>query len=235
VQNAPGKNLMTASSKHLRYCGVTGCPNEVVGDCYYCGIPLCEEHAKTIDSSTTKEKYCSACFLYISASGLIHKELARRLIPNLLNVNSKKCTGCRTCQLVCSFQHFDVFSYEKSAIILKKNEEWGTTEIFICRQCTKPLCVDSCPTDALRKDPDTGYVSYNKAYCDGCLRCLKACPYGALQVDEDKTIIKCDLCSGDPQCVKYCPGDALEWVKKYSVGERRKLVNLVPIAEEEVT
>ena len=222
------------ADKYNVHCGVTGCPNEVVTDCYYCGIPLCKDHCKTIKSEGIEETYCSACFLYISSSGLKENPLARRLVPNLLNVNSKKCTGCRTCQLICSFEHFGVFSYEKSAIDLKKNEEYGTTEIAVCRQCADPACVRTCPTGALQKDNQYGYVSLSTELCNNCLRCVKACPYGAIRVDEDRQIVKCDLCGGDPQCARYCPGQALQWVKKHSVGERHKLVNVVPTTNTKV-
>jgi carbon-monoxide dehydrogenase iron sulfur subunit len=219
--------------KYRVKCGLTGCENKVVDDCYYCGIPLCEEHSKKIVSSKGEEIYCPTCFAYLNVSGLKEQELARRLIPNILMVNSKKCTGCRTCQMVCSFEHHALFSYEKSAVQLNKDEEYGLTDIVVCRQCENPQCVEVCPTDALQKDQETGFVSLNQQECINCLRCVDACPYGAIFEDKEKTIVKCDLCGGAPMCAQYCPVEAIEWVKKYSVGERHKLVYVVLLNETE--
>ncbi len=214
-------------------CGVTGCPNEVIGECDYCGIPLCEDHAQKLETNKSTELYCAGCFLYVSVSGLKERDLDRRLIPNVLFVNSRKCTGCRTCELVCSFEHFGVFSYDKSAVELKKDEEYGKTEIVLCRHCDDPKCVEICPTDALKKDKNTGLVSLNREKCIQCMRCVEECPYDAIFSSKDKKIIKCDLCGGDPMCAKYCPAEAIEWVKKHKIGERKKLTYFIYPEEEE--
>lgn len=215
-------------------CGITGCTNKVIGECDYCGIPLCDIHSRKLESSKGNEIYCPTCFTYISVSGLKDKELNRRIIPNVLLVNSKKCTGCRTCQLVCSFEHFKEFSYEKSAIDLKRNEEFGITNVVVCRHCEDPKCVEVCPTGALSKNKDTGYVSLDPEKCNHCMYCIEACPYHAIFADKDKTIIKCDLCGGDPMCAKYCPAEAIEWIKKYKIGVRRKLTYIINTEEKEV-
>ena len=35
----------------------------------------------------------------------------------------------------------------------------------------------------------------DKEACIGCKECLEACPFGAMQYDDDKeTAVKCDLC-----------------------------------------
>jgi Fe-S-cluster-containing hydrogenase component 2 len=34
--------------------------------------------------------------------------------------------------------------------------------------------------------------------------CVSACPFGAINVGPDETILVCDLCNGDPMCVKFC-------------------------------
>jgi carbon-monoxide dehydrogenase iron sulfur subunit len=224
---------MHMRNKYDIKCGLSGCTGVVIGDCFYCGIPLCEEHSRKIVTPKGEEIYCPTCFAYLSVSGLKDRDLSRRIIPNLLLVNSKKCTGCRTCQMVCSFEHHNVFSYEKAALRLNKDEEYGLTEIVVCRQCKNPQCVEACPTGALQKDEETGFVLLNREECTQCLRCVDACPYDAIFTDKDKTIVKCDLCGGDPMCARYCPVEAIEWVKKYEVGERHRLVWVVPHSNEE--
>jgi carbon-monoxide dehydrogenase iron sulfur subunit len=38
-------------------------------------------------------------------------------------------------------------------------------------------------------------------------------PYGAPSMHpEEKLVIICDLCDGDPQCVKHCPEKAIQYV-----------------------
>jgi len=204
-------------------CGITGCPNNAIDDCAYCGIPLCEDHAKKLKTENGDAIYCSGCNAYLLASGLSERELDRKLIPNVLLINSKKCTGCRTCELVCSFVHTKAFNYQDSAIVVTRNDDWGTSTLTICRHCKNPKCVDVCPSGALIKNKDTGFVEYNPDNCTSCLLCIEACPYHAIH-EHDGKIIKCDLCQGDPMCAKYCPAEAIEWIKKLKIGERRKLV-----------
>jgi anaerobic carbon-monoxide dehydrogenase iron sulfur subunit len=204
-------------------CGITGCPNDAIDDCSYCGIPLCEAHSKKLESSKDTELYCAGCYAYLIASGLKDRELDRKLFPNVLLVNSRKCTGCRTCELICSFVHSRAFSYQDSAIEVSRNEDRGTSKLNICRHCEDPECVKVCPAGALSKNKDTGFVTYDTDKCTECMLCIDACPYNAIH-EHNGRIIKCDLCQGEPMCVRYCPAEAIEWIKKYRIGERRKLV-----------
>jgi len=52
------------------------------------------------------------------------------------------------------------------------------------------------------------YVDAEK--CTGCQLCVKACPYGAIEMDERLATITeaCTLCGG---CVSVCPVDAIIW------------------------
>jgi Fe-S-cluster-containing hydrogenase component 2 len=39
-----------------------------------------------------------------------------------------------------------------------------------------------------------------------------ACPFGCAVYDSaTSSILKCDMCAGDPECVKFCPNHALEY------------------------
>ena len=49
--------------------------------------------------------------------------------------------------------------------------------------------------------------------CIGCRMCINACPFGAPTVlAETRKVVKCDLCSGDPQCVEFCSPKAIEFM-----------------------
>jgi len=206
-------------------CGSTGCRNSVSARCGYCGIPLCDIHSRTLKSLTGDEHFCGACHAYISVSGLAERDIDRHLIPNILLSNSKKCTGCRSCELACSFELYGEFSYELSAIRVLKEEERAKNFPVVCLQCENPPCVDACPTDALIKNGENGLVVFKDEECNRCRACVSACPYDAIFFNEQRSrIIKCDLCSGDPACVKACAPEALEWIKKHKVGERKRVV-----------
>jgi Fe-S-cluster-containing hydrogenase component 2 len=66
-------------------------------------------------------------------------------------------------------------------------------------------------------------IDYSK--CIGCKMCIMACPIGGVSLHpNNKKIIMCDLCQGNPQCVKSCPEQALEYVdvSRLSLKKRRE-------------
>ena len=205
-------------------CGCTGCTNQVIGNCDYCAIPLCETHARELRDAEN-EIYCGSCFIYLQASGLATRAAHRKIIPNILLTNSKKCTGCRSCELACSLEHFQEFSYELSAMRVLKFEERARNYPIVCLHCENPPCAEACPTHALIKNDANGRVELREADCNQCQQCIEACPFRAIFFNPRRNrIIKCDLCDGDPACAKACAPEAVEWIKKFKVGERRKVV-----------
>jgi ferredoxin len=69
----------------------------------------------------------------------------------ILVVDAEKCTGCKICELVCSFNITNEYNPRKSLIKIINNREFG---VFIpvlkesdCKGCEK--CVKACPTQAL--------------------------------------------------------------------------------------
>jgi carbon-monoxide dehydrogenase iron sulfur subunit len=125
------------------------------------------------------------------------------VIPNL-------CTGCRTCELACSFAHQVDGKPGHTRIVVR---ETGIKDLWIpvvCLQCDDPACVKSCLVDALRHNPETGAVELNQEMCVKCLACVAACPFGCSLHDSLRNlIVKCDLCGGDPVCAHFCPTKAL--------------------------
>jgi carbon-monoxide dehydrogenase iron sulfur subunit len=123
------------------------------------------------------------------------KKKVFRAIPDL-------CMGCRVCEIVCSLAKTGIIN--PALARLSVNNTSGN--VVICRHCKHPLCKEACPVaEAMIIDDRTGAVVIDEASCIGCLACVDACPFGALRLGPDMELLKCDLCSGDPQCVKYCP------------------------------
>jgi Fe-S-cluster-containing hydrogenase component 2 len=129
----------------------------------------------------------------------------QRIIADL-----EKCTGCRTCELACSFKRETVFNPKKSAIRVVKEERIGLDSPVVCQLCRRPGCVETCPEGALTKASDLGVIVVNEKKCTGCGLCEEACPFGALNMHPDKcTPIICNLCEGKPACVQWCHAEAL--------------------------
>ncbi len=119
-------------------------------------------------------------------------------------VDPNKCTGCRVCELACSFKHEGLFQPSLSRIRVVKIEERGVNNPISCLDCSKMLCMDACPTGACQP------FRVDQAVCIGCRECVAACPFGAMDYHPiQRVAFKCDLCGGDPECVKYCIPGAL--------------------------
>ena len=128
----------------------------------------------------------------------------------LIEISHSTCVGCRLCAMICSLIHEDECSITKSRIGIVRDEEFGENLVSLCMQCADTYCVESCPYDALSRDPKTGAVLVDAKSCNGCEACIVACPVSVISLDKEKNIVfKCDLCGGDPECVKFCSRNAL--------------------------
>lgn len=125
-------------------------------------------------------------------------------------VTPSVCSGCRACELACSFFHNGMFDPLLSRIRVEKNEPEGIDTPHVCRQCPDAPCVKACPFGALRQLPD-GVISVSNELCKSCRKCAKACPYGAVFFHPmtAKPLI-CDMCGGQPSCVARCVTGALQ-------------------------
>ncbi len=121
-----------------------------------------------------------------------------------------KCTGCRYCEVACSYYHFKEFSLEKAHLHVQFDEKNGDFEAIYCQHCDEPVCVAACPSEAAVKIEDTGLVRINPMKCIGCKTCTFACPLSVPWFNPDYRIsMKCDFCDGDPQCAKFCSPQAI--------------------------
>ena len=124
--------------------------------------------------------------------------------------NAKLCSGCRTCELVCSITHEGIVDFGRSRIYVKSNPFKGSFVPVVCHQCFDFPCLKACPESAIQVNEENGTVLISSEKCTGCWLCQEACPFDAIRFDGDRgTAFKCDLCQGDPECVKWCPSTAL--------------------------
>jgi carbon-monoxide dehydrogenase iron sulfur subunit len=85
-----------------------------------------------------------------------------------LSIHHEKCTGCRACELACSYHHTKVFNPRLASLHIQRNEREGTISIIPwnnlpendkesrlpCDRChgeAEPFCVKYCPTGAIAK------------------------------------------------------------------------------------
>ena len=142
-----------------------------------------------------------------------------------LLAEKSKCSGCKICEAVCSYQKLgDRFNNKKAAIRVVIAGELGERiSPIICRHCRKPKCADACPQGAFFKDEKTEALIIDGNKCIGCGLCAEECPFGAINIHEEFTVpIKCDLCSGNPACVQYCVPGAITFEAQHRIGASKR-------------
>lgn len=157
-------------------------------------------------------------------------------MSKILYVEPEKCTGCHTCELICSFVHTGEFSPARARISVINFEKTGFSFPAVCQQCTVAACMQVCPVGAISRDDETGAMVVNHDICLRCKMCTIACPFGATFYDEvDDMILKCDLCGGDPECVKLCPANAITYreANTANLSRRRALASKIKVVFEE--
>ena len=129
-----------------------------------------------------------------------------------VKVDSAKCTGCRVCEFICTMEKHGYFNPSRSRVNVMRIYP-HTNVANSCRMCDDAPCVASCPhKGAMVQCEETGVIKINDALCDGCDKCMKACEYGSILLEDGKARM-CDLCQdreGGPACIEWCPENALE-------------------------
>ncbi|MEK6564896.1 MAG: 4Fe-4S dicluster domain-containing protein [Candidatus Omnitrophota bacterium] len=143
-----------------------------------------------------------------------------------LYYDAKKCTACKTCEIVCAIGHSP--SKDLYTAILEDNAALPSVRVYAgqdenypmaCRHCKDHPCVSACIASALRYDPKEGLL-FDKEKCVGCWMCIMVCPYGAVRPDfRDSKSVRCDLCADikDPRCAKNCPTKAIIYVEEKAI------------------
>jgi len=159
-------------------------------------------------------------------------------------VDFDKCTGCRTCETVCSaFNHKVLADGELvnglgNPWLSNIKVHWFNPDVdvpMICSHCEDAPCIHACPVPpdlisgrkALYHHPETRSVCNDTERCIACGQCAKACKEKRTGVisryADGKPFGMCSLCDGDPQCVKYCSYHALSFVELDEDTDFRKM------------
>jgi len=139
--------------------------------------------------------------------------------------DQSRCTGCQTCAVACKnwkglppgpLKYLRIYDYEKGSFPnLRVHSQWVP-----CYHCEEPVCVTSCPPEAIYKEESHGAVLIDSEKCDGCRICYEVCPYGAPVFESNEVGVcaqKCDMCIQrlkqglQPVCVLSCPTRALDF------------------------
>lgn len=144
-------------------------------------------------------------------------------MPKVLRIDYHRCTGCRTCEQVCSVMHDGVLNPMRSRIKIMKWEPEGLYIPMTCNHCQDAPCMAACPVKAIHRDKELDSVVVDYDVCIGCRTCVAVCPFGAMSYNAiDHKVFKCDFCDGDPQCVRFCDVKAIDYVDVDEVALNKK-------------
>jgi anaerobic carbon-monoxide dehydrogenase iron sulfur subunit len=176
----------------------------------------------------------SGAMVLLGQFGVFRLASARQGEKNSLTmivVDYARCTGCRTCETVCSaYNHPKKVNGE--LLNGAGNPNLSNIKVYafnpdvdvpsVCAMCPDNPCIASCSVDpdpvtgrlALYRDSKTLAIANDPDRCIGCGSCAEACRVGVIvpHPETDKPERMCTLCNGDPRCVKYCPFEALSRV-----------------------
>ena len=102
--------------------------------------------------------------------------------------DTKKCIGCRTCEVQCKANKSLPSGPKPCQIIQVGPKLIGEVPkisfIFMpCFHCENPWCVSACPTGAMQKRSRDGIVFIDQDLCVGCKTCVAALPLGRSPVE----------------------------------------------------
>ena len=146
------------------------------------------------------------------------------------------CTGCKSCQLLCSLNQDGVTGPQHGGIQIKHGElDHMYHTVLACMHCADHPCYEACPKkdEAMCLDTVTNIAYIDREGCIGCGACFRACKLKPSRIMRDKKnrkSKKCDLCRERPEgpiCVLYCPARVLglsEDPLPYEAGEEGEYV-----------
>jgi len=118
---------------------------------------------------------------------------------SMIVVDYKKCTGCRTCEAVCSAYNHKVRVNDEILPGLG-NPHYSNIRVYnynpdmdipvTCALCTDNPCIEACPVEpdektgnrALYRDKKTGAIKNDLKRCIGCGNCASKCTEKAISM-----------------------------------------------------
>jgi carbon-monoxide dehydrogenase iron sulfur subunit len=119
----------------------------------------------------------------------------------MIRLDVSKCSGCRRCEVNCSFFHSGKVGRNGSRIKVVKIESRGIDVPVVCQQCQERYCT-KCPESAILIG-QMGEIMVSPTLCTACGDCESQCPIGAIELFNEIPHV-CDLCGGDARCVQEC-------------------------------
>ncbi len=154
-------------------------------------------------------------------------------------IDANRCTGCMTCVIACKQETLTRPGVWWNKVLDLESESLHRIIYFrfACMQCSNPPCMEACPEHAIYQRPD-GIVLIDQEKCQGHGECVKACPYGLMDMNPGEEYFSgqvlpfertreprlvhppgkastCTMCAHridegrEPACVAGCPSKAM--------------------------
>ncbi|MCD6584714.1 MAG: 4Fe-4S dicluster domain-containing protein [Desulfobacteraceae bacterium] len=156
-------------------------------------------------------------------------------IHAFIAVDYTKCTGCRTCEAVCSAFNNPV-PVDGEMIPGPGNPALANIYVHsfnpdvsapaVCARCVDTPCVNACPVEqdpktgrrAIFQDEKYGTIINDPDRCISCGNCVAACSADSVGIlaqhpETGRPMRMCTLCDGEPECVRHCPYEALSMIR----------------------
>ncbi len=131
--------------------------------------------------------------------------MSKRIVIDLT-----KCEGCEACTVDCGYFYTPQGDRGDRGIqALKEKATFG----IVCRRCEHASCIESCPYEALERQPN-GTIKRFNLRCVSCKLCTQGCPFGTIYPEMVGFYVsRCDDCidssTQPPPCVAGCVKGAI--------------------------